>query len=151
MGNQSKIRLIVVFGILCVLLTTMIGCSPADPSPDRQVSVLKTSQPQKITQSDAESEKNVRVTFIELGSERCIPCIKMQAVVKEIQARYGKQVRIVFYDVWTPEGEPYARQYNIRVIPTQVFLDKDGQEYFRHEGYFPLSEVAKVLALKGVR
>ncbi len=42
-------------------------------------------------------------------------------------------------------------RYNIRVIPTQVFLDKHGKEYFRHEGFFPLPEVEKVLAMKGVR
>jgi len=148
---KSKNLLIVALGFLCVVLMSTMGCSRVESSPQKQDAAPKTVQSQKVTQSDPESGKNVRVTFIELGSERCIPCIKMQAVMKEIQERYGEQVRIVFYDVWTPEGEPYARQYNIRVIPTQVFLDDKGQEYFRHEGYFPLSEVTKVLTLKGVR
>jgi len=148
---KSKNLLIVALGLLCAVLTSTMGCSRVESSPQKQDAAPKTDQSQKVTQSDPESGNNVRVTFIELGSERCIPCIKMQAVMKEIQERYGEQVRIVFYDVWTPEGEPYARQYNIRVIPTQVFLDDKGQEYFRHEGYFPLSEVTKVLTLKGVR
>ena len=43
-----------------------------------------------------------------------------------------------------------AKKYGIRVIPTQVFLDKDGKEYFRHEGYFPKDELVKVLKQKGV-
>ena len=71
--------------------------------------------------------------------------------MKEIQERFGEQVEIVFYDVWTADSEPYARQFGIRVIPTQVFLDAQGQEYFRHEGYFPTAEVSKILALRGVR
>ena len=70
---------------------------------------------------------------------------------KEIEEEYGDQVDVVFYDVWTPEGKPYAGVYNIRVIPTQVFLDKDKNEYYRHEGFFPKDELVKVLKQKGVK
>jgi thioredoxin 1 len=93
----------------------------------------------------------LKVTFIELGSVNCIPCIKMQGVMKELEREYGDQVAIVFYDVWTEAGKPYARQYRLRVIPTQVFLDQDGNEYFRHEGYFPKEDLVQVLRQKGVR
>jgi thioredoxin 1 len=37
------------------------------------------------------------------------------------------------------------------VIPTQVFLDQNGNEYFRHEGYFPKEELVQILRKKGVR
>jgi thioredoxin 1 len=92
-----------------------------------------------------------KVTFIELGSVNCIPCMKMQLVMKEIEREYTEQVAVVFYDVWTEAGKPYAQQYRIRVIPTQVFLDQEGNEYFRHEGYFPKQELIQVLRQKGVR
>jgi len=88
------------------------------------------------------------VTFIELGSVRCIPCRMMQPIMAEIEKEYAGKVKVVFYDVWTEAGQPYAGFYRIRVIPTQVFLDKDGREYFRHEGYFPKEELVKVLELK---
>jgi thioredoxin 1 len=42
-------------------------------------------------------------------------------------------------------------KYGIRVIPTQVFLDSQGNEYYRHMGFFPKEELIKVLAMKGVR
>jgi len=32
-----------------------------------------------------------------------------------------------------------------------VFLDKDGKEFFRYEGYFSEEEVVKVLNTKGVK
>jgi thioredoxin 1 len=70
----------------------------------------------------------------------------MEAIEKE----YAGQVKVVFHDVWTQEGQPYARKYGIRLIPTQVFLDQDGNEYFRHEGYLPKEELIKVLRQKGV-
>jgi thioredoxin 1 len=91
------------------------------------------------------------VTFVELGSVRCIPCKMMQPIMKDIEKDYADQVNVVFHDVWTPEGEPFAASYKIRVIPTQVFLDKEGKEYFRHEGFFPKDELIKVLQQKGVK
>lgn len=85
------------------------------------------------------------VTFIELGSVRCIPCKKMQVVMKSVEEKFGSQLNTIFYDVWTKEGKSYAETYKINLIPTQIFLDINGKEYFRHEGYFPEEELIKVL------
>ncbi len=98
----------------------------------------------------AKAEKPL-VTFIELGSVRCIPCQKMQVVMKSVGKKYGKQINTIFYDVWTKEGKPYANTYKINLIPTQIFLDKNGKEYFRHEGYFPEEELIKILNKQRVK
>jgi len=90
--------------------------------------------------------KNAIVTLVELGSERCIPCRKMTAVLDAVRKRYPNTVRVVFHDVWKDRAP--AEKYRIRVIPTQIFLDKNGKEYFRHEGYFPLEEVEKIIKQK---
>jgi len=136
---------------LMVLFAAAIGCSEDRAGGRSEVEVGSSAPGGQPAKGDPGAGTSPRVTFVELGSDRCIPCIQMREVMEEIQERYGEQVRIVFHDVWTPEGEPYARQYRIRVIPTQVFLDAQGQEYFRHEGYFPIAGVAEILALKGVR
>lgn len=91
------------------------------------------------------------VTFVELGSVKCIPCKMMQPVMKAIEQEYAGQVKVVFHDVWTAEGKPFGARYQIRVIPTQVFLDKNGTEYYRHEGFFPKAELVKILKQKGVK
>ena len=96
-------------------------------------------------------ETKFKVTFIELGSVRCIPCQQMQSVMKSINDKYASQVNVVFYDVWTPEGKPYGEKYAIEAIPTQVFLDENGKEYYRHLGYFPEEELVKILNMKGVK
>lgn len=104
--------------------------------------------------SEAKSQDNnvakYKVTFVELGSVRCIPCQQMQPVMKSIETKFGKDVKVVFHDVWTEAGAPYAKQYGIEAIPTQVFLDETGKEYYRHVGYFPEDELMKVLQQKGV-
>lgn len=96
------------------------------------------------------AEKNVKVTFIELGSVKCIPCQKMEVVLESLRTKYPKDVKVVFHDVWTEAGKPYAKQYGVKSIPTQVFLDVDGKEYYRHVGFFPEKEVVKILQQKGV-
>ena len=97
-----------------------------------------------------EKTSEPKVTFIELGSKNCIPCKKMEPIMDSIEEKYPEQVEVKFYDIRTPEGRPYARKYDIRVIPTQVFLDSDGKEYFRHKGFFPQKEIEKILKREGV-
>jgi thioredoxin 1 len=111
------------------------------------------AQPKPASEENAQGSKDIKykVTFIELGSVRCIPCQQMQPVMKSIEQKYGKQVEVVFHDIWTEEGAPFAKQYNIEAIPTQVFLDKDGKEYSRHVGFFSEEELIKVLNQKGVK
>ncbi len=131
-------RTIVIAAVAAIALFSGIACSQEES---------------KATGKAAPAEKSDEaplVTFVELGSVRCIPCKKMQPIMKEIEEEYAGKVKVVFYDVWTPEGKPYAKKYGIRLIPTQVFLDKDGKEYFRHEGYFPKDELVQVLKQKGV-
>ena len=80
----------------------------------------------------------------------CIPCKAMRKVLDSLEAKYPKDLKIVFHDVWTEAGKPAARQHGIRTIPTQVFLDAKGVEYYRHEGYFPMAELEKILLMKQV-
>jgi len=94
--------------------------------------------------------QRAKVTFIELGSVRCIPCRAMQPVMRAIEGRYGDQINVVFYDVWTPKQNHYARDYGIRVIPTQIFLDSTATEILRHEGFFPEKEIIEFLDSKGL-
>lgn len=98
-----------------------------------------------------DASEKIKITFVELGSINCIPCKQMQPVMKAIEEKYPQQVKVIFYDVWTQVGRPYAQQYGIRVIPTQVFLDENGNEFFRHEGFFPLAEIEKLLQTKGIQ
>jgi thioredoxin 1 len=98
-----------------------------------------------------DTDKDIKVTFIELGSVRCKPCKAMQPIIAEIETEYKGQVKVIFYDVWLDENKQYADKYKIQMIPTQVFLDKDGKEYFRHVGFFAKEDLVKVLKQKGVK
>jgi thioredoxin 1 len=135
---MKKIVFLLFIGLLVVALQGACGND-------------ESQKDSKTAKQEEKKASSIKVTFIELGSVRCIPCKKMQPIMEEIKKEYKGQVKVVFYDVWTPEGRPYAYKYKIRLIPTQVFLDKDGKEYFRHLGFFPKEELVKVLKQKGVK
>jgi thioredoxin 1 len=89
------------------------------------------------------------ITFVELGSVNCIPCKQMQPVMKSIEARYAGQVNVIFHDVWKDKAP--AQKYGIKLIPTQVFLDKDGKEIMRHEGFFAEANIDSLLLAHGLQ
>lgn len=100
--------------------------------------------------SFAQKDKPI-VTFVELGSVNCIPCKQMQPIMKSIEQKYGSQIKVIFYDVWKENQKKYAEFYGISLIPTQVFLDSKGKEFFRHEGFYPEKEIDKLLTKKGLK
>jgi thioredoxin 1 len=108
--------------------------------------------------SDADTQEKVevqekstaKITFVELGSVNCIPCKAMQPVMKAIEEKYGDQIKVVFYDVWKEDQKKYAQEYKIKLIPTQVFLDENGKEIMRHEGFFPEAEIDAFLQKQGL-
>ena len=75
----------------------------------------------------------------------------MQPVLKSVESRYGSQIKVIFYDIWKEDQNHFAEEYKVRVIPTQVFLDKNGKEIFRHEGFFPESEIDHLLQRHGLK
>jgi thioredoxin 1 len=134
----TKTRKSMLFVLGCVFMMT--GCSNSQSGP--------AAAGRETTASP--NEASYEATFVELGSKNCIPCKMMQPVMDNIEKNYAGKVKVVFYDVWTAEGRPYGQKYGVRAIPTQVFLDKNGEEFFRHTGFLSEEEIVKLLQKQGV-
>jgi len=139
-----------VFVTLLIFIFSTSFCSHAS---GEQTNEPKTEQKTKseenlIISSEQLDFSKHKVTFIELGADKCIPCKAMQPVMREIAQKYKGMIQVVFYDVWkTPK---YAKDYGIQMIPTQVFIDKNGDEIFRHVGFFAKDEIIKMLKEKSI-
>jgi thioredoxin 1 len=70
----------------------------------------------------------------------------MKPVMKAIEDKYKGQVQVIFHDVKVKKE--MVAKYKVRVIPTQVFLDAEGKEFFRHEGFFPKEEIIRLIDKK---
>jgi thioredoxin 1 len=73
----------------------------------------------------------------------------MKPVMEQVRKKYGSQVEVTFHDV--RRDYAVAHKYRVLLIPTQVFLNADGREVFRHEGFLPFVKVEEVLRQMGVR
>lgn len=83
------------------------------------------------------------VTMLELGAKSCIPCKMMLPIINALETEYKDKAAIVFIDVW--ENPDQVKRFGIRSIPTQIFYDRQGKEFFRHEGFFDKAPIVEIL------
>lgn len=141
--------IISLFGF--IIFIVFLSCNKSETKIENQNPQIKEnsqSQSEK-NQESKQSNETFRIEFVELGSVNCIPCKKMQPIMASIEKKYGGQVKVTFYDVWKDPAP--AKKFGITLIPTQVFLDNNGNELMRHEGFFPEEEIDKFLQSKGLR
>jgi len=91
---------------------------------------------------------NALPQLIDFGAGTCATCKMMEVVLTELNTEHGEQIQIRFVDVW--ENEEASNAYSIRMIPTQVFLDAEGNELFRHEGFISKEDILKKWVELGV-
>ncbi|MEN6373114.1 MAG: thioredoxin family protein [Armatimonadota bacterium] len=87
--------------------------------------------------------------MMELGAEKCVPCKMMMPIVEELQKEYKNKLEVVFIDVL--KNSAAIDKYDIKSIPTQIFFDKSGKEFFRHTGFFSKKDVLKTFAEHGIK
>jgi len=71
--------------------------------------------------------------LVDLGASTCIPCRMMEPILESLRQEYAGRLQVEFYDI-RQEKEALSR-FKVRVIPTQIFYDGQGQELWRHEGF----------------
>ena len=89
-----------------------------------------------------------KAVMLELGSVGCIPCEKMKPVMTKLRTNYGGKLEVFFVDV--RKDHDTAQRFGAYVIPTQVFLDKNGREFHRHIGFYGYEEIVPVLKKAGI-
>jgi thioredoxin 1 len=86
--------------------------------------------------------------MLELGSVGCKPCEYMAPIIDSLEKELAGKVFVKFYDV--SQNPHIAQEHKIITIPTQVFLDADGKELFRHIGVFEKEEILAKLKELGM-
>lgn len=121
-----------VLSLIMLVLFVYYGCSNAGSIDD----VLN------------KAKKQGRVVMLELGSEGCIPCEQMKPVMERLKTNYRGKLEVIFVDV--RKDHDTARRFSVFMIPTQVFLDRNGREFHRHIGYYAYEEIVSVLKRVGL-
>lgn len=102
----------------------------------------------------SENGSSYKITFLEFGAKGCSACKKMETVMEEISTKFPESVNVVFLNILLPENQKLIKYFGIATIPTQVLLDKEGKEFFRHAGYYSteeLSQISPPLKINGLK
>jgi len=100
-----------------------------------------------LTLAHAQGPQVGKPTILEFSRQLCPVCAKVEAALKEVQARYGDQIQVRILHIDTEER--LFKEYRVSFVPTQVFLDASGTEVARNEG--PISQEQLVHKLKGLQ
>lgn len=92
--------------------------------------------------------QNGMPTVLDLGSSSCVPCKMMKPIFDELEKEYKDRANIILLEI--NDYRDIAMQYQVRVIPTQIFFDKNGQQVWRHEGFLAKEAIIKKLKELGV-
>jgi len=74
---------------------------------------------------------NGKAMMLEFGSTSCHSCVEMGKILYNIKSKYPNS-NVYFIDIY--KDMKAAKSFKIRMIPTQVFLDKDGNYITNHVG-----------------
>jgi thioredoxin 1 len=86
--------------------------------------------------------------MVDLGKETCIPCKMMAPILEELKREYEGRAVIEVIDL--RDRPDAAGHYGIRVMPTQIFFDSNGDEVWRHEGFLSKQAIVEKLEEMGV-
>lgn len=87
---------------------------------------------------------------IKFASSMCLDCKKMETMMNEVMPAYSDKV--VYEKINSQSNDrntkSMIKKYNVTVVPTVIFLNKDGSVYKKTEGSYDKQEFEKYL--KGI-
>ncbi len=93
--------------------------------------------------------KNGLPTMADFGMGTCLPCKAMEPILKQATQDYWGRANILFVEL--DKYRDLAREYGIRVMPTQIFFDASGKQVDSHMGFMDREEIDRRLAALGAK
>lgn len=88
-------------------------------------------------------------TLAIFSAASCCGPDKMIPVRDALLKKYDKKINVVYIE--PKKQQILAARYGIRSIPSQVFYDNKGKEYFRHSGFYSEKDITGKLTEMGVK
>ena len=82
------------------------------------------------------------IKILKFESDNCPQCKALSATLERITKEYKTDIKSI--DIEEDNNQNLIRKYNIRSIPTLIFLNKD-QEYNRLVGNQPYATINKII------
>ena len=128
----ARARNLLTVGVLAFLLT---GCAEKQ-SDSPGVRLIENAR------------KSGQPTIVEFGANSCPTCRNMKPILDATAMQLQGRAHVVVIDL--NQDYAAATQYNIRMMPTQVFFAADGKETGRHLGGMAQAEIVQRLGFGNV-
>lgn len=92
-----------------------------------------------VSEDDVSREVMQLPRLLDLGANKCIPCKMMEPILEELTEEYAGQLEVEFIDIW--KDREAGSTYGVKSIPTQIFFSAEGEELFRHTGFYPKADI----------
>lgn len=146
MNSRKSVKLLIFIIILIMLglisIFSMCGCQNQENSAKDEA--INNNNSANLE----DALKSGLPTLADFGHSTCIPCKEMLPLLEELKSEYKGKANILIIDVY--DNQELAYQYEIRLIPTQVFFNSQGEEVFRHEGFMDKDSIKKKMKEIGV-
>lgn len=86
--------------------------------------------------------------LLEVGSNSCASCQAMNKVLESLKTNHPERVVVEKIDIF--KQKEAMTKLDVRVIPTQIFYDKNQNEIFRHEGFISEKDILAKLDELGI-
>jgi len=130
---NKKIKIGIVAGLL-IIVSVVLAVKQNQKSNSQNIAEKKES----ISLNQPDTNENLP-KLIDLGAGKCIPCKMMAPILDDLKKEYAGRFNVEVIDVWqNPEA---GKSFDIKMIPTQIFFNKEGKELFRHEGFFSKEDI----------
>ena len=143
---------------MLTFLALSASCSKEEPEPELDAEALKRAEAVQtfaIPSHDSAGQwaglaatSEALPRMIDLGRGKCIPCKKMEPILRELRQAYAGKAVIEIINL--DDHRDAADRYDLRVIPTQIFFDAAGSEVWRHEGFLSRDAIVARLEEMGV-
>jgi len=112
---------------------------------------LTVVEPGMETQTEEDFRKALKSgkpMVVDFGSNSCIPCRQLRPVLQKVRKDYEGKLEVLIIEI--QKNRQLAAEYQIQVMPTVVFIDKAGKEFFRHQGFMSEEKIKEQLAKMGM-
>ena len=107
----------------------------------------KIKSTKEINTLDAALKSGVPV-ILKLGSDKCIPCRKMNPIIAGLSVEQDGKAVFLALDIY--KNRDLANKFKVRLIPTLVFFDKTGKVKAKSEGFMSKEQLLKEIEKLGL-
>jgi len=153
-------------------LITTFGCPPAPPQPAQQVEetqpepaaadtadptpaepageekpAVAAAEPESKPALKPATEKKALPKLYDFWAVWCPPCREQKPIIEELKKEYAGVVDVIAID--TDKDKELAQKYEIKVIPTLIFVDAEGNEVERLTGLTKKDKLVELFRTHG--